>query len=187
MRFWCERSEAALFYIRSLEKGAFSCGTVYTVLFTDLWRGPRYKGSVIIIAIIACSLATLCGCTTVITGCTDIIITPVIGFNFSSKLMHWGAWCPSALRIIAASRHFKPVHISIHLRRDQRCSVWKCQTEAHWSIAAAKRMNWKWSLSARVELSHHYTTSPPWKGYFETCCQYPTINTHYINAYLGPS
>ena len=25
-----------------------------------------------------------------------------------------------------------------------RCSVWK-QTEAHWSIAAAKRMNWKWS------------------------------------------
>ena len=25
-----------------------------------------------------------------------------------------------------------------------RCSVWK-QTEAHWSIAAAKQMNWKWS------------------------------------------
>ena len=25
-----------------------------------------------------------------------------------------------------------------------RCSVWK-QTEVHWSIAAAKRMNWKWS------------------------------------------
>ena len=25
-----------------------------------------------------------------------------------------------------------------------RCSVWK-QTEAHWSIAAANRMNWKWS------------------------------------------
>ena len=25
-----------------------------------------------------------------------------------------------------------------------RCSVWK-QTEAHWSIAAAMRMNWKWS------------------------------------------
>ena len=27
---------------------------------------------------------------------------------------------------------------------DIRCSVWK-QTEAHWNIAAAKRMNWKWS------------------------------------------
>ena len=44
-----------------------------------------------------------------------------------------GWWCPSAL-LRFLNRTFQNAEI--------RCSVWK-QTEAHWSIAAAKRMNWK--------------------------------------------
>ena len=47
--------------------------------------------------------------------------------------MHWGVMT-ILLRFL--NRTFQIAEI--------RCSVWK-QTEAHWSIAAAKRMNWKWS------------------------------------------
>ena len=51
--------------------------------------------------------------------------------------MHWGddmSFCSILLRFL--NRTFQNAEI--------RCSVWK-QTEAHWSIAAAKRMNWKWN------------------------------------------
>ena len=58
------------------------------------------------------------------------------------------SFCSILLRFL--NRTFQNVEI--------RCSVWK-QTEAHWSVAAAKRMNWKWS-SVRVTANLAI-----WKGY----------------------
>ena len=78
-----------------------------------------------------------------------------------------GWWCPSALSCsVFLNRTFENAEI--------RCLVWK-QTEAHWSIAAAKRMNWKWSqcgVTANLAI---------WKGYkFISLCS----NCHY-NSSIG--
>ena len=76
-----------------------------------------------------------------------------------------------------------------------RCSVWK-QTEAHWSIVAAKRMNWKWS-SVRsdcefgdmkgVWVSHSLTMkNKSWHKVFyfahNTCSCYVICKTIFIKS-----
>ena len=116
---WCERSEAALFDTR-VRKGTFYVGGL--LLPREVfWKRILAKSR---------SLRR-CGC-----QCERVhrimrrerrLWTACIGGDDV-------ALCSILLCFL--NRTFQNAEI--------RCSVWK-QTEAHWSIAAAKRMNWKWS------------------------------------------
>ena len=120
---WCERSEAALFDT-GVRKGAFYVGGL--LLPREVfWKRILAKSR---------SLRR-CGC-----QCERVhrIMRRERPNNAEGKAKQcigvMMSFCSILLRFL--NRTFQNAEI--------RCSVWK-QTEAHWSIAAAKRMNWKWS------------------------------------------
>ena len=113
---WCERSEAALFDT-GVRKGAFYVGGLL------LPREVFWKR-------ILAKSRSLRRC-----GCQCERVHRIMRRERPNNALGW--WCPSALSCSIFKPHFPKCG-------DPMLAVWK-QTEAHWSIAAAKRMNWKWS------------------------------------------
>ena len=113
---WCERSEAALFET-GVRKGAFYVGGLLLPreVFLEAYSSQKPQSATV-------RLSMWKGAPNNAEGKAKQCIGVMMSF------------CSILLRFL--NHTFQNAEI--------RCSVWK-QTEAHWNIAAAQRMNWKWS------------------------------------------